>query len=102
MLSIAVVGPVYAALLQVALMGDSSADIKAVCDYLELVEEEAKYVRLFHTPNPIILTDLYVPILVTRERIYRHVIENLWSYTEDEAELSRVYALSEYGRGGRT
>jgi HEAT repeat protein len=66
---------------------------KVICCFLEDIENEFKYVRLFHTPHEIVLKDQYIPIEVTLERRYRHEVETTWDYTEGEAELSRAYAM---------
>ena len=65
----------------------------AVCRFLEEIEEEFKYMKLFHSPQEIVLEDQYIPIDVTLERKYRHEVETSWGYAESEEELKRAYAL---------
>jgi HEAT repeat protein len=65
----------------------------AVCRFLAEIENEYKYVPIFHPPHKIILQDQYIPIEVTLERRYRHEVETTWGYAEGEAELARAYAL---------
>jgi HEAT repeat protein len=65
----------------------------AVCQFLEEIEDEFKYIKLFHSPQEIILEDQYIPIEVTLERKYRHEVETSWGYAESEEELKRIYAL---------
>ena len=39
------------------------------------------------------MKDQYIPIQVTLERKYNHLVETIWSYSESETEIKRVYAL---------
>jgi HEAT repeat protein len=64
-----------------------------VLKFLLDLEDELKTIKLLHSPNKIILKDQYIPIHVTRERIYKHDIERFGRYTESEEEIKRVYAL---------
>jgi HEAT repeat protein/phage terminase Nu1 subunit (DNA packaging protein) len=64
----------------------------AVCQFLENIEENFKYIRLFHTQQPITLKDQYIPIQVTLEP-HKRDVETLRGYWESEEELKRVYAL---------
>jgi HEAT repeat protein/phage terminase Nu1 subunit (DNA packaging protein) len=67
---------------------------KAVCRFLEEIENNFKYDKLLHIPEqPIILKDQYIPIQVTLERRYTHAVETTWGYAESEAELKQAYAL---------
>ncbi|MBD0362738.1 MAG: hypothetical protein ICV55_08220, partial [Coleofasciculus sp. C3-bin4] len=65
----------------------------AVCQFLQDIEDNFKYIRLFHTQQEIVLKQQYIPIQVTLERKYRHEVETTWGYAESEAELKRAYAL---------
>ena len=65
----------------------------AVCQFLQDIEDNFKYIRLFHTQQEIVLKQQYIPIQVTLERKYRHEVETSWGYAESEAELKRAYAL---------
>ncbi|MGB3404219.1 MAG: HEAT repeat domain-containing protein, partial [Microcoleaceae cyanobacterium] len=65
----------------------------AVYDFLAEIEKNFKYIKLFHTQQPIILTDQYIPIQVTLERRYKKFTETTWSYAESEAEIKQAYAL---------
>jgi len=66
---------------------------KTICQFLETIESEFKYVPIFHPPHKIVLQDQYIPIEVTLERRYRHEVETTWSYAEGEAEFARAYAM---------
>lgn len=68
---------------------------EAVSDLLKAIENDDrfKYIRLFHTSQPIVLKEQFIPIQVTLERHYKHELETTWNYAESEAELKRVYAL---------
>jgi len=63
-----------------------------VCQFLENIEDNFKYIRLFHTQQPITLKDQYIPIQVTLEP-HKRDVETLRGYWESEEELKRVYAL---------
>ncbi len=65
----------------------------AVCQFLQYIEDNFKYIRLFHTQQEIVLKQQYIPIQVTLERKYLHEVETSWGYAESEAELKRAYAL---------
>ena len=66
----------------------------AVCQFLEEIEEEFKYMEFLHAPEEkIVLKDQYIPIEVTLERKYRHEVETSWGYAKSEEELKRAYAL---------
>jgi len=65
----------------------------AVCEFLQDVADHFQTVQLFHTPEPIILKEQYIPIQVTLERRYKHDVETSWAYAESETELKRAYAL---------
>jgi HEAT repeat protein len=65
----------------------------AVCDFLTEIEDNFKHIKLFHTQQPIVLTDQYIPIQVTLERRYKKLTEDIGSYAESEAELKQAYAL---------
>ncbi|MGB3532149.1 MAG: trypsin-like peptidase domain-containing protein, partial [Microcoleaceae cyanobacterium] len=65
----------------------------AVYDFLAEIEKNFKHIKLFHTQQPIILTDQYIPIQVTLERRYKKFTETTWSYAESEAEIKQAYAL---------
>jgi HEAT repeat protein len=72
-----------------------SAEVQreAVSQFLQLIESCFNTISLFHTNEPIILSEQYIPIQVTLERRYKHTVETAWSYAESEAELKRIYAL---------
>ena len=65
----------------------------AVCQFLEEIKEEFKYIKLFHSPQEIILEEQYIPIEVTLDRKYRHEVETSWGYAESEEELKRAYSM---------
>ncbi|MFB2968244.1 HEAT repeat domain-containing protein [Aerosakkonema sp. BLCC-F183] len=65
----------------------------AVCNFLGEIEQQYKFIRLFHTAQEIVLQDQYIPIQVTLERKYRHEVESFWGYLESEAEAKRAYAF---------
>ncbi|MFB2924129.1 HEAT repeat domain-containing protein [Aerosakkonema funiforme] len=65
----------------------------AVANFLAEIEEQYKFIRLFHTAQEIVLQDQYIPIQVTLERKYRHEVESFWGYLESEAEAKRAYAF---------
>ncbi|NEO25003.1 hypothetical protein, partial [Moorena sp. SIO4A5] len=66
---------------------------QVVHKFLTEVEDKFKHIKLFHTKQPIVLTDQYIPIQVTIERRYKKLTESIGSYAESEAELRQVYAL---------
>jgi HEAT repeat protein len=66
---------------------------EAVGQFLQSIESCFNTIPLFHTTEPIILSEQYIPIQVTLERRYKHTVETAWSYAESEAELKRTYAL---------
>jgi HEAT repeat protein/pimeloyl-ACP methyl ester carboxylesterase len=83
-------------------VGDSKASVpslssevqrEAVGQFLQSIESRFNTISLFHTNEPIILSEQYIPIQVTLERRYKHTVETAWSYAESEAELKRIYAL---------
>ena len=74
---------------------------EAICDFLADIEAHFKYIRLFHTPQKIILKEQYIPIQVTLERIYRHEVESI-GYPESEEELKQAYALKHQEETRRT
>ncbi|GBE90945.1 HEAT repeat domain-containing protein [Nostoc cycadae] len=65
----------------------------AVLEFLQAIENNFKYLKLFHTLQPIVLKRQYIPIQVTLERRYKHEVETTWSYAESAIELKKVYAL---------
>ncbi|MBK1989935.1 HEAT repeat domain-containing protein [Sphaerospermopsis aphanizomenoides BCCUSP55] len=67
---------------------------EAVCNFLNQIITDFQHIKLklFHTTQPIILKDQYIPIQVTLERKYTHTIETTWSYAESEAEIKRAYS----------
>ncbi len=65
----------------------------AIGQLLAAIADSFKTISLFHTKEPIVLQDQYVPIQVTLERRYQHTVETLSGYAESEAELKRIYAL---------
>jgi hypothetical protein len=73
----------------------------AVCRFLEDIENNFKYIRLFHTQQPIVLKEQYIPIQVMIERKYKHEVEITWGYAEDETELKRIYALKKVDEESR-
>jgi hypothetical protein len=66
---------------------------KSLFQFLQAIENEFKYVPIFHPPHKIVLQDQYIPIEVTLERRYRHAVETTWGYAEGEAEFARAYAM---------
>ncbi len=64
----------------------------ATLTFLQDIASKFKETRLFHTRQPIILQDQYVPIQVTLE-LHRRDVETLRGYWETEEELKRAYAL---------
>jgi HEAT repeat protein len=66
---------------------------EAVCQFLEAIENRFKTLKLFHTRQPVLLQEQYIPIQVTLERKYHHEIETIRAYQEDEIALKRAYAL---------
>jgi HEAT repeat protein/energy-coupling factor transporter ATP-binding protein EcfA2 len=67
-----------------------------VCQFLQEIEDYFKYIKLFHTQQPILLKEQYIPIQVSLET-KRKDVENFWEYGESEAELKRAYALKRMG-----
>ena len=62
--------------------------------FLKNIEDKSNELYLLHRRDkPIVLKDQYVSIQVTLERRYNHLVESIWSYSESETELKRVYAL---------
>jgi predicted NACHT family NTPase len=62
--------------------------------FLKNIEDKSNELYLLHRRDkPIVLKDQYIPIQVTRERRYNHLVESIWSYSESETELKRIYAL---------
>ncbi|MDF5724661.1 MAG: hypothetical protein PUP91_30200, partial [Rhizonema sp. PD37] len=55
---------------------------EAVLQFLQAMEENFKYIKLFHTPQQTELKNQYIPIQVTLERRYKHEVEKTWSYKE--------------------
>ncbi|MGM3307266.1 NACHT domain-containing protein [Anabaena sp. WFMT] len=75
---------------------DQQVQKEAVCNFLNQIITDFQHIelKLFHTTQPIILKDQYIPIQVTLERKYTHTIETTWSYAESEAEMKRAYSLN--------
>jgi HEAT repeat protein len=71
---------------------DKQEQKATVCSFLQQIENEFQHIHLFHTQQPIVLKDQYIPIQVTLERKYTHTIETTWSYAESEDEIKRVYS----------
>jgi HEAT repeat protein len=65
----------------------------AIARFLEAIATQFQELRVFHTQQPIVLKDQYIPIEVTLERRYRHQVETTWGYAESEEEQKRAYAL---------
>ncbi len=65
----------------------------AICRFLEAIATQFQSLGVFHTQQPIVLKDQYIPIEVTLERRYRHQVETTWGYAESEVEQKRAYAL---------
>jgi len=62
--------------------------------FLKNIEDKSNELYLLHRrEKPIVLKDQYIPIQVTLERRYNHLVESIWNYSESETELKRVYAL---------
>ncbi|GAB4369663.1 MAG: hypothetical protein Kow00121_09750 [Elainellaceae cyanobacterium] len=68
---------------------------EATLAFLQDIEHKFKETRLFHTKQPVILKDQYIPIQVTLEP-HKRDVETVRGYWETEEELKRAYAL----RGG--
>lgn len=66
---------------------------QAIRELLAAMAGEVNHIKLFHTDQPIVLQDQYIPIQVTLERRYRHTVETIGGYAESEAELKRIYAM---------
>ena len=66
---------------------------EAIGQLLAAIADSFKTISLFHTKEPIVLQDQYIPIQVTLERRYQHTVETIGGYAESEAELKRIYAL---------
>jgi energy-coupling factor transporter ATP-binding protein EcfA2 len=64
----------------------------ATLAFLQDIENKFKKTRLFHTKQPIVLKDQYVPIQVTLEP-HKRDVETLRGYWETEEKLKRAYAL---------
>ena len=71
---------------------------EAVRQLLSAIEVSYNTIKLFHTPEPIILKEQYIPVQVTLERRYKHTVETTWGYAEAESEAEseeeqkRIYA----------
>ncbi|WP_242038139.1 HEAT repeat domain-containing protein [Tolypothrix sp. FACHB-123] len=68
-------------------------DKNAVCSFLEDIEENFKYIKLFHTQEKILLKELYIPIKVT--------LETNWAYKEGDKEFKRLYAMKGFDEEGK-
>ena len=66
---------------------------KAVEQLLTVIEDSFNKIRLFHTSEPIVLENQYIPVQVTLERRYQDKSERLGGYAESEAEMKKLYAL---------
>jgi len=67
---------------------------KAVEQFLQEIENEFQYIKLFHVSQKIALTAQYIPIQVTLERRYQDKKnEGFRSYAESEEEAKRLYAI---------
>jgi HEAT repeat protein len=66
---------------------------QAVRDLLAAIASSFNTIQLFHTDQPIVLQDQYIPVQVTLERRYKHSVETIGGYAESEADLKRIYAM---------
>jgi len=66
---------------------------QAVQELLQAIANSFNTIKLFHTDEAIVLKDQYIPVQVTLERRYNHVVEAIGGYAESEAELRRIYAM---------
>ena len=65
----------------------------AVCEFLEDIENNFKYIQLFHSKQQIILKEQYIPIQVSLETKRKDVEEFFIRDVESEDKLKRIYAL---------
>ncbi|HEY9656846.1 MAG TPA: NACHT domain-containing protein, partial [Allocoleopsis sp.] len=72
---------------------DPEVERQAVRDLLKAIENGFNTIQLFHTNEPIVLKDQYIPVQVTLERRYKHAVETIGGYAESEAELRQIYAM---------
>ena len=64
-----------------------------IVKFLSLIEDDVRETTLINSQDTIALSDIYIPIEVTLERIYQHDVETTLSYAESEVELKRAYAM---------
>ncbi|WP_419656041.1 PBS lyase HEAT-like repeat domain protein [Desulfosarcina variabilis str. Montpellier] len=61
--------------------------------FLKSIFENFNTLSVFHLSREINWDDLYIPIQVTPERLFRHEVESIGSYTETEQYLNSAYAI---------
>ena len=69
----------------------------AVCEFLEDIENNFKYIQLFHSKHKIILKEQYIPIQVSLETKRKDVEEFFVRDVESEEESKRAYAMKAMG-----
>ncbi|MBD2343629.1 HEAT repeat domain-containing protein [Anabaena subtropica] len=80
------IGIVRQPALQAPLSQEEQKNI--VLEFLQVTEENCKYVRLFHTRQQIVLKNQYIPIQVTLEKRETNTLD-----LESETDLKHIYAL---------
>ncbi|MBV6628214.1 MAG: HEAT repeat domain-containing protein, partial [Rivularia sp. (in: Bacteria)] len=69
----------------------------AVCDFLEDIENNFKYIQLFHSKQQVVLKEQYIPIQVSLETKRKDVEDFFIREIESGKELKRVYAMKAMG-----
>ena len=69
----------------------------AVCRFLEDIENNFKYIQLFHSKQQIVLKEQYIPIQVSLETKRKDVEDFFIREIESGEELKRVYAMKVMG-----
>ncbi len=69
----------------------------AVCEFLEDIENNFKYIQLFHSKQQIVLKEQYIPIQVSLETKRKDVEEFFVRDVESEEESKRAYAMKATG-----
>jgi hypothetical protein len=66
------------------------------CHYLHQIENTFNKVKFFHRPyENVVLQEQYIPVEVTLERRYHHVVETIGGYAASEREPRRIYSSKE-------
>ena len=76
---------------------DLEPEKNAVCQFLEDIENNFKYIQLFHSKQQIVLKEQYIPIQVNLETKRKDVEEFFIRDVEFEEESKRVYAMKAMG-----